>query len=117
MKADDFPLGHAAFLVRLKADQPSPRDFVGIFVADGHAELIDLVDECCPVDCCEYAILPSGGIYQPAPSFPVPLPQNLDAGEADFFKDASICENWAGPMYSGSGLVWTVLTVGGAAND
>ena len=34
-----------AYLVRLKADQQDPREFVGVFVAEGMTELIDLVDE------------------------------------------------------------------------
>lgn len=37
----------AAYLVRLKQDQKSPRDLVGIFVASSIDELEGLVDECC----------------------------------------------------------------------
>ena len=51
------------YCVRLKSDHPHhPDEIVGLFSAKSLAELWDLVDEVCPPEGTEYAVLPSGGI-------------------------------------------------------
>lgn len=59
-----------AYLVRLIKS----RDLVGIFVATDRIQLQHFVDECADIDHCEYAPLPTGGVFWEAPAIPIPVP-------------------------------------------
>ena len=50
------------YLVRLKADRKNAREIVGFFASPSLDHLAEMVDECCPVDQCEYRELGPGGI-------------------------------------------------------
>ena len=81
------------YLVRLNANQTHPRDFVGVFVAHDIAGLREYVDECCPIEACEFTTLPNGGVFLSGASLPIPY--NLgDSEDGDFFKGAQVTESW-----------------------
>lgn len=51
------------YLVRLRSDQKNAREIVGFYVSASLNGLAEMVDECCPVDQCEYRELGPGGIF------------------------------------------------------
>ncbi len=51
------------YLVRLRSDEKSAREIVGFFVSPSLDYLAEMVDECCPVDQCEYRELRAGGMF------------------------------------------------------
>lgn len=51
------------YLVRLRSDQKNAREIVGFYVSASLNGLAEMVDECCPVDQCEYRELGAGGIF------------------------------------------------------
>ncbi|BCA63136.1 hypothetical protein HMP09_2370 [Sphingomonas sp. HMP9] len=112
---DDHEGFKTAYLVRLKPDQIHAGEFVGLFVTDSIGQLIDYVDDCCPVDACEYVVLPSGGLSQPGRSSIVPEPD--DEKEVDLFRGATISDRWLDDYFQTSDkLVWTSLAPS-AGND
>ncbi|VVT07322.1 conserved hypothetical protein [Sphingomonas aurantiaca] len=105
---DDGESFKTAYLVRLRADQIHPREFVGLFITDNIGQLIDYVDDCCPVDACEYVVLPSGGLSQPGRSSIVPEPD--DEKEVDLFRGATISDRWLDDYFQApDNLIWTPL--------
>lgn len=51
------------YLVRLRTDQKNAREIVGFYVSPSLNHLAEMVDECCPVEGCEYRELGPGGIF------------------------------------------------------
>lgn len=83
-----------AYLVRLKSDQTSPRELVGLFFAEELDDLWPMIDECTDVQSCEVKLLPAGGIYWDcAFDYVVPLVESENA--PDLPGGANFSEGWA----------------------
>lgn len=105
-----------AYLARLNSAQQHPREIVGLFIAHTHEQLLDLVDECCDIDCVEVMEMGPGGIYWSGRvDYFVPHPKDRRDEAPDLPGEATASELWLGALFDENEDQWQQLTW--AAND
>lgn len=90
-----------AYLARLNAEQGSPREIVGFFVAESRSQLYEMIDECCDADRVEILQLGPGGIYWGGSvDHVVPWPEGEKDDYAGLPGAASVCEWWLDALFN-----------------